>query len=328
MDILQKGKIHLYNLTGQTMAEQYCSQGLDYFLKLVHHSRSSILAFSVLHFTFSLVATLGNLLVIRALIKASTIPANVRKMFISLAFSDLAVGLLPQLIHAIIFAVVWKMASRGDNLAFLCPTVLSVLSYFLYLLIAASFLNVTVIAGDRLLAVSLHLRYQEVVTTRRVTTVLVSVWIISCVLAVQFIFFPKEIEKVAAVICLTGYVLTTMAYVRIYKVVKYHQNQIHSQNQLQNAQTREAHRQRKSAYNSLFVSVVFLACYFPSFPCTILYETNTSDISFLVARLASVFLICLNSSLNPIVYCWRYREIRQSVKSTLKKLFHMNENMS
>ena len=310
------------------MAEQYCSQLLDSFLKLVHHSRSSILAFCVLHFTFSLVATLGNLLVICALIKPSTIPANVRKMFISLAFSDLAVGLLPQLMGAIIYAVVWKTASRGDNLAFLCPTVLSVLSYFGYLLIAVSFLNVTVIAGDRLLAVSLHLRYQELVTARRVTTVLVSVWIISCVLAIQFIFFPKEIEMVAAVICLIGYVLTTMAYVRIYKVVKYHQNQIYSQNQLQNAQTSETHRQRKSAYNSLFVSVVFLACYFPFFPCTILYETNTSDISFLVAKLASVLLICLNSSLNPIVYCWRYREIRQSVKSTLKKLFHMNENMS
>ena len=139
------------------MAEQYCSQVLDSFLKLVRHSRSSIPAFCVLYFTFSLVATLGNLLVIRALIKASTIPANVRKMFISLAFSDLAVGLLPQLMDAIIYAVVWKMASGGDNLAFLCPTVLSVLSYFLYSLIVASFLNVTVIAGDRLLAISLHL---------------------------------------------------------------------------------------------------------------------------------------------------------------------------
>ena len=310
------------------MAEQYCSKVLDSFLKLVHHSRPSILAFCVLHFTFSLVATLGNLLVIRALIKASTIPANVRKMFISLAFSDLAVGLLPQLMDAIIYAVVWKMASRRDNLAFLCPTVLSVLSYFVYSLIAASFLNVTVIAGDRLLAVSLHLRYQELVTARRVTTVLVSVWIISCVLAIQFIFFPKEIQMVAAVICLIGYVLTTMAYVRIYKVVRYHQNQIYSQNQLQNAQTSEALRQRKSAYNSLFVSVVFLACYFPFFPCTILHMANTSEISFLIAQFASFFLICLNSSLNPLVYCWRYREIRQSVKSTLKKLFHMNENMS
>ena len=310
------------------MAEEYCSQMLDTFWKLVHHSRSSILAFCVSHFTFSLVATLGNLLVIRALIKASTIPANVRKMFISLAFSDLAVGLLPQLMDAIIYAVVWKMASGGDNLAFLCPTVLSVLSYFVYSLIAASFLNVTVIAGDRLLAVSLHLRYQELVTARRLTTVLVSVWIISCVFPILYILFPKEIEMVTAIISIIGYALTTVAYVRIYKVVKYHQNQIYSQNQLQNAQTREAHRQRKSAYNSLFVSVVFLACYFPFFPCTILYETNTSEISFLVAQVASVFLICLNSSLNPIVYCWRYREIRQSVKSTVKKLFHMNENVT
>ena len=143
-----------------------------------------------------------------------------------------------------------------------------------------------------------------------------------------FIFFPKESEMVAAVISLTGYILTTVVYVRIYKVVKYHQNQIYSQNQLQNAQTREAHRQRKSAYNSLFVSVVFLACYFPFFPSTILYETNTSEISFLVAHVASVFLICLNSSLNPIVYCWRYREIRQIVKNTVKKIICMNENIT
>ena len=103
--------------------------------------------------------TLGNLLVIRALIKASTIPANVKKLFLSLAFFDLAVGLLLQLMKAIIYAVVWKMASMGDNLASLCPTVLSVYSYFGYPRTAASFLNVTVIAGDRLLAVSLHLRY-------------------------------------------------------------------------------------------------------------------------------------------------------------------------
>ena len=310
------------------MAEQYCSQMLDSFLKLVHHSKSSIPAFCVSHFTFSLMATLGNLLVIRVLIKASTIPANVRKMFISLAFSDLAVGLLPQLMDAIIYAVVWKTTSRGDNLAFLCPTVLSVLYYFMSLLVAASFLNVIFIAFDRLFAVSLHLRYQELVTPRRITIVLVSVWIISCVLAFLFIFFPKEMEMVAVVITVTGYILTTVVYVRIYKVVKYHQNQIYSQNQLQNAQTREAHKQRKSAYNSLFVSVVFLACYFPFFPCTILYMTNTTEISFIVAQFASEFLVCLNSSLNPLVYCWRYREIRQIVKNTAKKIICMNENIT
>ena len=309
------------------MAEQTCTRFLDYSVKLVSDRRSFSLGFCVLNFVFSLVATLGNLLVIRALMKNSTIPATVKKLFLSLAFSDLAVGLCSQLMTAIISAVMLKMASSEDDLAFFCPTVLIVLLYFMHLLAVASFLNVIVIALDRLLAVSLHLRYQELVTPIRVTIVLVSLWLTSCVSAFLYIFLLKGIA-VAAVITVIGYVLTTLAYVRIYKVVKYHQNQIYSQNHLQTAQTTEARKQRKSAYNSLFVSVVFLACYLPFLPSTILYLTNTSEISFLEANFASIFLIYLNSSLNPFIYCWRYPEIRQSVKSTVKQIFHMNENMS
>ena len=309
------------------MAEQNCTSLLYHWIKLVSYKRSFFLGFYVLNFVFSLVATLGNLLVIRALMKNSTIPATVKKLLSSLAFPDLAVGLCSQLMTAVISAVMLKMASSGDDLAFFCPTVLIVRSYFTYLLAVASFLNVILIAFDRLLAVSFHLRYQELVTPIRVTVVLVSLWLTSCVSAFLYIFLPKGIA-VAAAISVIGYVLTTLAYVRIYKVVRYHQNQIYSQNQLQNAQTREAHKQRKSAYNSLFVSVVFLACYLPFLPSTMLYWTNTSEISFLVAYFASIFLIYLNSSLNPFVYCWRYPEIRQSVKSTVKQIFHMNENMS
>ena len=320
----------MHIVTSKTMAEQTCTaRFLDYWIKLVSHRRSFFLGFCVLNFVFSLVATLGNLLAIRALMKTSTIPATVKKMFLSLAFSDLAVGLLPQLMTAIMSAVMLKMASSGDDFAFFCPTVFLIVHlYFLYLLAASSFLNVIIIAFDRILAVSLHLRYEELVTPRRVTIVLVSLWLTSCIFPFLVIFLPKGIEMIPGVISVIGYVLTTVAYIRLYKVVRYHQNQIYSQNQLQNAQTREAHRQRKSAYNSLFVSVVFLACYFPFLPCTILYVTNSSEISFLVAHFASMLLIYLNSSLNPFVYCWRFPEIRQSVKSSVKQIFQMNENMS
>ena len=317
----------MYIVTIKTMAEQTCTRILDRWIKLVSHRRSFFLGFCVLNFGFSLVATLGNLLVIRALMKNSTIPATVKKLFLSLAFSDLAVGLLPQLMTAIISAVMLKMASSEDDLAFFCPAVSIVRFYFMNLLVAASFLNIIVIAFDRLLAVSLHLRYQELDTPIRVTTVLVYLWLTSCVSAFLYIFLPKGIVM-AAVISVIGYVLTTLAYVRIYKVVRYHQNQIYSQNQLQNAQTREALRQRKSAYNALFVYFVFLVCYLPYLPSVILYLTNTSEISFLIAKSASLFLICLNSSLNPIVYCWRYREIRRIVKNTVKKLIRMNGNIT
>ena len=307
------------------MAEQNCNRFLDYSVKLVSHRRSFSRCFCVLNFVFSLVATLGNLLVICALMK---IQNTVKKLFLSLAFSDLAVGLCSQLMTAIISASILKMASSGNNTAFFCPTVLSVNRYFRYLLATASFLDIIVIAFDRLLAVSLHLRYQELITPKRVNIALVSLWLISSISAFIFVFLPTRNEVVTAVILMIGYVLTTVAYVRIYKVVKYHQNQIYSQNQLQNAQTREVLRQKKSAYNAIFVYLVFLACYLPFLPSTILYMTNTSEISFVVAFYGSLFLIFLNSSLNPLVYCWRYREIRQSVKSTVKKLFHMNENVT
>ena len=244
------------------MAEQTCTLFLDRWIKLVSHRRSFSLGFCVLNFVFSFVATVGNLLVIRALMNNSTIPATVKKLFLSLAFSDLAVGLCSQLMTAIISAVMLKMASSGDDLAFFCPTVLIVLLYFRHLLAVASFLNVIVIAFDRLLAVSLHLRYQELVTPTRVTIVLVSLWLTSCI------------------------------------------------------------------YNSFFISVVFLACYLPFLPSTILYWTNTSEISFLEANFASTFLIYLNSSLNPFIYCWRYPEIRQRVKSTVKHIFYVNKNLS
>ena len=176
------------------MAEQNCNRTLDRWIKLVSQRRSFSLGFCVFNFGFSLVATLGNLLVIRALMKTSTIPATVKKLFLSLAFSDLAVGLLPQLMTAIISAVMLKMASSGDDLAFFCPAVSIVRLYFLYLLVAASFLNIIVIAFDRLLAVSLHLRYQELVTPIRVTIVLVSLWLTSCVSAFPFIFLPKALK--------------------------------------------------------------------------------------------------------------------------------------
>ena len=310
------------------MAEQFCTRALKSLVKLAHHRRSSALAFCVLNFVFSVVATLENLLVIRALMKTSTIPATVKKLFLSLAFSDLAVGLCSQLMAAIISASILKMTSSGNNTAFFCPTVLSVQNYFMNLLATASFLNIIVSTFDRLLAVSLHLRYQELITPKHVNIALVSSWLTSCFNAFIFVFFPKSNEIVAAVILLIGYVLTTVAYVRIYKVVKYHQNQIYSQNHLQNAQTREVLRQRKSTYNAIFVYLVFLACYLPFLLSTILYFTNTSDISFVVAQSATGFLVFLNSTLNPLVYCWRYREIRQIVKRTIKQIFHMNENMT
>lgn len=220
-----------------------------------------------------------------------------------------------------------NMAANGRyRFDFLCPTILTVCNFFLFLLASASFLNITVIAVDRLYVIYLHLRYQELVTPKCVIITLVSLWLTSAVSASIFVSLRDRNRIVVVIMGLVGIPFTTVAYILIYKVVRHHQNQIRSHLQLQNVQTMELVREKKSALNALFVYVVFIVCYLPYLCCEILLITNSSRISFWAADHAAFFFLLLNSSLNPLLYCWRYQEMRQIVKNTLKKILRITDS--
>ncbi|KAL9986838.1 hypothetical protein ACROYT_G001044, partial [Oculina patagonica] len=303
------------------MVAQFCAQQLGKFKTILLHHGTLMLILCVLILTFSVVAILGNLLVIRALWKASSIPDTLKKLFLSLAVSDLTMGLFAQPMFGVTLAVMINVAARRDyNLDLLCttPTVVLVVSFSLFLLSCASFLNVIAIAVDRLLAIFLHLRYQELVTPKRVSITLLSLWLTSGVAASIHISLPNNNDRVSDVLLFCGLLVTTVAYIYLYKTVRYHQNQIQSQRQLHQDQAMDVLQQKKSAINALFVYVVFLACYVPYFCCTILLIVDRFRVPFLAAYQVSLFLVILNSSMNPIVYCWRYREIRNLAKSIVK----------
>lgn len=115
-----------------------------------------------------------------------------------------------------------------------------------------------------------------------------------------------------------------MAYVHIFKVVRYHQNQIQNQLPIQNAQAMELLREQKSAINAFIVYAIFLGCFLPLLCSEALFMIKGSRTAFYVAEDVSLFLVFLNSSMNPLVYCWRYREIREIVMGVVKKLFRIN----
>lgn len=308
------------------MVSKLCTQTLEGYKSVVHFHRTSMLILSVLNLTFSIVATLGNLLVILALRKASSISTTLKNLFLSLAVSDLAVALIPQLMFGVNLAVMFHMeTSEKHNIDAFCPEILMIYRFFVLFLASASFLTVTAIAIDRFLAISLHLRYQQLVTPTRVIIALMFLWLISASAASVFISIPEKNLMVVAVIEFYGLFVTTAVYVHIYRVVRYHQNHILAQCQLYNDQAVVVLREKKSAINAMFVYIVFIACYVPNSCCAILLLTDASRLSFKLANYVSVFLVLLNSSLNPLIYCWRYRELRQNVKKTAKKLLLMTE---
>ena len=87
-------------------------------------------------------------------------------------------------------------------------------------------------------------------------------------------------------------------------------------------------REKKSTLNAMFVYVVFLACYLPHLSAVIMLTTNNWKISFLTAERVSLLLVFINSSLSPVVYCWRYRQIRGIVKNTVRKIFRINGDLT
>ena len=102
----------------------------------------------------------------------------------------------------------------------------------------ASFFGVVAESVDRFLAFYLHLRYQELVTHKRVVAVVISIWLFSALYSSMTLWVLSNVRSIflsfAAVV---GLLLTTWAYIRIYLVARWHRNQIQARQVQQIAQT-------------------------------------------------------------------------------------------
>ena len=99
-----------------------------------------------------------NILSIHAIRKTSSLPKPLKTLLLSLAVSDLGVGLLAQPLFI----------ARMVNPTYSTRTALSIITL---LFGSASFFTVVAISVDRFLAIQLHLRYQELVTQKRVVSI-------------------------------------------------------------------------------------------------------------------------------------------------------------
>jgi len=124
------------------MLHSFCTRKLDDVIILLKYYYHFDLICCVLHFTSSLVAISGNLLVIHALKRSHSISANLKTLFLSLAFSDLGVGSYVQPMLGVIIALTLNTAANGSyNFDFLCPSALTVNVYFAYFFVGSFFFH-------------------------------------------------------------------------------------------------------------------------------------------------------------------------------------------
>ena len=189
-------------------------------------------------------------------------------------------------------------------------------------LCGASLFMVAGVSIDRLIAIVKPLQYPTIVTSSRVTRILVAIWAVYALAAcTQFwdrqVLLPLIFSS--AFCCLS---ISIICHATMYKIMRRHGLEIRSQIQAfqdNTARTRTPSL-RKSAFSAFVVFIVLVICYFPALGVYIVHFTGKASGLKLWLLLCST-VVFLNSALNPLLYCWRIREIRLAVLQKLRRLF-------
>ena len=296
----------------RTIRELSCSA------EFVRGVKSELIFLSALNIFFFVTAFLGNTLILVALHKETSLHPPSKLLYRNLAITDLCVGIIVEPLYVTNWTSVLK--ERWD----ICYYSFRTAAFSGYTLCAVSLLTVTAISVDRLLALLLGLRYRQVVTFRRTCITVTGFWILSIVGA-SGLFLNRRITlwclHIVSALCL---VTTIFAYAKLFVTLRH--NQIHVQNDAAQGQPSQAiplniARYRKAVYSALWVQGTMVICYLPYGTVVALISDRGMPSSLYHAWQFTATLVCLNSSLNPLLYCWRIREVRQAVKVTLKQIF-------
>ena len=272
--------------------------------------------FSALNIFLSITAAASNVLILIALKNVSSIHPPTRLFFRCLAVTDLCVGLIVQPLYATyVMSRVIKM-----NVTVLYY-VFKIYGASGFILCGVSALTSTVISVDRLLALLLGLRYRHVVTLKRVCVFATCFWLMAAS-AELFTVWRIDIARKAASAALTLCLITSIfCCTRIQMKLRHQQAQV--QNNVPHGQLNgegiplNIARYKKTVSSIMWVQLALIACYAP-WGIVFLLHVNVTE--HFEVGVGAFNLVYLNSSLNPILYCLKIREVKQEVKGIIKQL--------
>lgn len=282
----------------------------------------------------AITATLGNAVVLITILKNPSLHTPSNCLLFSLAVSDLGVGLIVQPL-----SVVYKISEMEEHFQAYC--IAGVGSEVLaFTFTATAFMTITAISVDRYLALHLHLRYQELVPVSRVIKVVIFLWIFGLLFSVSRLFCSGNCQSlVIALASVFSFFLliTVFSYIKVGQTVRRHVIQINPANTgdpLHNRIQSCVHmsQMKKSVITMLYVVGTYVLCFVPyiiALAVCVLLEWDPFSRGFLNVVFPIAFL---NSSLNPLIYCCRIRNMRHLAKATILKMTgvksYVNSNSS
>lgn len=266
---------------------------------------------------FAVVANFLVVLVIARKVAPHT-PSNV--LLASLACSDLMVGMLVQPCY-----VVFRLY---ENISYLVPPCLLriVYSESFWVCYGVSFLTLSAISIERYVALHLHLRYKELVTTQRVLMVAMIIWVLDIALTfMEWIAQSKLLRNCHAALLLFCLLVTFATHLEIFLILRRHQREINSINRMP-SKRKNVQRQTRLAVSVSYIVVIYVTCNIPVL-FVMVYNFAGGHFNNLNVFSWTETIAFLNSSINPVIFCWRNRGIRRAVLNVLAKMICLNRTL-
>ncbi|XP_048190233.1 histamine H2 receptor isoform X2 [Perognathus longimembris pacificus] len=283
-------------------------------------------ALSVVLTVLILITVAGNVVVCLAVSLNRRLQNLTNCFIVSLAITDLLLGLL-----VLPFSAVYQLSCRWSFGRVLC----NIYTSLDVMLCTASILNLFMISLDRYCAVTDPLRYSVLVTPVRVAVSLVFIWVISITLSFLSIHLgwnsrhdhgrhnhtPAECKvqvnpEYGLVDSLVTFYLPLLVmcitYYRIFKIARDQAKRINHLSTWKVATVRE----HKATVTLAAVLGAFIVCWFPYFTVFV-YRGYNGDINQVIEAIV-LWLGYANSALNPILYAALNRDFR----TAYQRLFH------
>ena len=272
----------------------------------------------------SVSATLGNTLIIYVVLKYKKLRNPSNLLLGSLSITDFLVGLIVQPLSVV---------RRTLNIHSIHICIIRLLfSFFGFLCSGASLINISLISVDRCLAILFPFRYEELAENRKYCCIIATTWMAWALTNVLYKLKVLSLSKFfIGVITIYGITITIViiSYSLIHRVILRLRRKT-LPIQTINEQNRKK-KQLKHHHMAKTVAItigVLLICYLPKLTVALIRITVgvSANLVNIGDAWADMFVL-VNSSLNPLIYCYRMKDIRQAMLDTIwTKILHRERN--
>ncbi|XP_031550307.1 trace amine-associated receptor 13c-like [Actinia tenebrosa] len=259
-------------------------------------------------------ALVFNSVVLYAILKETSLRSNANYLLAWLTVTDVLVGAIVQPLNIVAhIEILIEQRTCGingtyDSVKFLCSMM--------------SVMTALFISCDRCIAILFPFKYNRWVTATKIFIVLILAWLMWIILVASWTLglAGAYVQLVCVSVMIITFVILSFIYAKMIKLAKQHQHQINSQQPSDQPPNQDVARQRKALKTAVFTIGALMACYLPIVIVVIVDIILNHRLSYSTRYIVASFaetLVHINSTLNPIIYCLRSREIRAAVFKVL-----------